>query len=103
LPTAGAELFVEHNTSVRLSLQGSDRTCPNTGRIVAPPTNHDAEISLYSALGLDLDRAILERDIPSMNATAGEHAAQAAYTTLGMGNLEAASSFWFGLCLFSSN
>jgi hypothetical protein len=104
--TAGAKLFMENHASVRLSLQGSSKTRPNAGRIVAPPTNHDAKVSLYPALGLDLNRTVLERNVPSVNATAGEHAAQTANASLRVRNFKPASLlglwtrllFWRGLC-----
>ena len=78
----------------------------HAGRIVAPPTNHDAEVSLYPALGLDLDRTVLERYVPGVNATTGEHAAQTANASLRVRNFKPASLlglwprllFWRGLC-----
>jgi hypothetical protein len=91
LSAAGAQLLMEHHASVGLSLQGSSRTSPDAGRIVASPANNDAEISLYPALGLDLYRAILERNVPSVNATACEHAAQTANASLRVCNFKPAS------------
>jgi hypothetical protein len=104
--TACAHVLVKNHTTIGLSLQGRGWTRSDAGRIVAPPTNHDAKVSLYPALGLDLDRAVLERYVPGVNSAAGEHAAQAPYASLWVRNFKPASLlglwprllFWRGLC-----
>ena len=100
--TACAYVLVEHNTTVGLSFQGPSRTRPHAGRIVAPPTNHNAEVAFYPALGLDLDRAVLKRYIPSVNSAAGKHAAQAPYAPLGVGYLQTAALLGLRLLLWYS-
>ena len=100
--TACAYVLMEYNTTVGLSLQCTSRTRPHAGRIVAPPTNHNAEVAFYPALGLDLDRAVLKRYIPSVNSAAGKHAAQAPNAPLWVGYLQAAALFRLRLLLWYS-
>ena len=90
---ACAEILVKDHPAVRPSSPGPVGAGSGTGRVLAAATDHDPEVALYPALGLDLDGAVLQGDRAGASPAAGEHASQAAYAALGMGHLQAAALF----------
>jgi len=56
---------------------------------------HHTKVAFNSALGLDLDGAVLQRDSACASPAACEHAAQAAYAALRVGHLQTAALLLF--------
>jgi len=97
---AGAEILVKYHGTIRPLLQSAHRAGSGTRSVIAAAACHHTKVAFNSALGLDLDGAVLQRDSACASPAACEHAAQAADAALGMGDLQAATLLLlFHLCL----